>query len=176
MMYASLAARLLATTLAVTSADAPRPETKDERTASNVVFLEGFGSGLLYSVNYERIIEPFGLRVGVSYFTYPVSSYGKSGNLSLFTVPMMVSWYTGWESHKVQLGLGATVIYLGAATDSEGTAFGGDRAGAGIAATAFVGYRYLPKDGGLTFGAGFTPLLRGSKALAWGGANVGYTF
>lgn len=151
--------------------------TESHRTARNAVFLEGFGSGLLYSVNYERVLgEHFGVRAGFSYFTYAVSSYGKSGNLQLLTVPMLVSYYAGWESHKIQIGLGATVIYLGAPTDSEGTAFGGDRAGAGIAASGVVGYRYLPAHGGFTFGVGFTPLLRTSKALAWGGASAGWVF
>jgi hypothetical protein len=147
------------------------------RTASNAIFLEGFGNGLLYSVNYERILgEHFGVRAGFSYFTYAVSSYGKSGNLDLLTVPMVVSYYTGWDDHKIQLGLGATIIYRGAPTDSEGTAFGGERAGAGLAASGVVGYRYLPQRGGFTFGVGFTPLIRASKALAWGGANAGYLF
>lgn len=147
-------------------------------TAPNVVFLEGFGSGLLYSVNYERLAfsSHVGLRVGASYFTYPVSSYGKSGNLSLLSVPLVVSGYLGGERHKAQLGVGATVLSLGAPTDSEGTAFGGERAGTGVAATGVVGYRYLPDSGGFTFGVAFTPLLRGSKFLPWGGVNAGYAF
>lgn len=157
--------------------DVAPPVAPSRRTASNAIFLEGFGSGLLYSVNYERLLgEHFSVRAGFSYFTYAVSSYGKSGNLSLMTVPMLVSYYAGWENHKIQIGLGATVIYMGAPTDSEGTAFGGDRAGAGIAASGVVGYRYLPARGGFTFGVGFTPLLRASKALAWGGASAGWVF
>lgn len=149
-----------------------------ERTAKNLIFLEGFGSGLLYSVSYERIIDSLnlGLRIGVSYFTYPVSSYGQSGNLTLFTLPIMASYYVGWETHKIQLGLGATMIATDAATDSQGTSFGGERSGVGIAASGYIGYRYLPLDHGITFGLGFSPLLRGSKALPWGGANFGYVF
>jgi hypothetical protein len=75
------------------------------------------------------------------------------------------------------VGLGATVIYFAASSDSTGTKFEGTGTGLGIAATGIVGYRYLPRDGGLTFGAGFTPLLRASKGfLPWGGVNVGYAF
>lgn len=165
----------------VPDAPVPAPPSAAEpaRTAHNAIFAEVFGSGLLYSVNYERIFDALGgvgVRAGVSYFTYPVSSYGKSGNLSLFTVPLMASWYWGSPSHKLQLGLGATVIYLGASTDSQGTEFGGERAGFGVAASGVVGYRYLPPRGGITFGVGFTPLVRPGRALAWGGANVGYLF
>lgn len=165
---------------AAESQSAPRTssEAGPERTAKNLIFLEGFGSGLLYSVSYERIIDSLnlGLRIGVSYFTYPVSSYGQSGNLTLFTLPIMASYYAGWETHKIQIGLGATLIATDAATDSQGTSFGGERAGVGLAAAGYIGYRYLPLDHGITFGLGFSPLLRGSKALPWGGANFGYVF
>lgn len=158
---------------------APPPEPAEPaRTAANAVFFEAFGSGLLYSVNYERIVDAWdlGFRGGVSYFTYSVSSYGRSGNLSILTLPLTASYYLGSARHKLQLGLGATVIYSMPSTDSQGTEFGGERAGLGVAASAVVGYRYLPPHGGVTFGAGFTPLLRPSRALAWGGASVGYAF
>jgi hypothetical protein len=148
------------------------------RTASNVLFGEALGSGLLYSINYERLVDSYnlGLRGGVSYFSHAVSSYGASGNLKLLTMPFVVSYYLGTPQHKLQLGLGATVIYLAASTDSQGTSFGGERSGFGVAASAVVGYRYFPRDGGLSFGAGFTPLLRTSKFLPWGGADIGYVF
>lgn len=158
--------------LAAPAPPAPHP------TAPNVVFLEAFGTGLLYSVNYERIIERWnvGLRGGVGYFTYAVSTYGSSGNLTLMTLPLVASYYLGWSKHKVQLGLGATLLYLSASSDSRGTTFDSERSGPGLAATAVVGYRYLPRDSGFSFGIGFTPLLRASKFLPWGGINLGYAF
>ena len=159
--------------------EAPAPQaTASARTASNVVFAEALGSGLLYSVNYERLVDSWnvGLRAGVSYFSHAVSSYGASGNLKLLTVPFVASYYIGTPRHKVQLGLGATILYLAASTDSQGNKFGGDRSGAGVAASGVVGYRYLPPNGGISFGAAFTPLLRSGSFLPWGGANVGYVF
>jgi hypothetical protein len=154
------------------------PPAPTARTASNVLFGEALGSGLLYSINYERLVDRYnlGLRGGVSYFSHAVSSYGTSGNLKLLTLPFVVSYYLGTPQHKLQLGLGATAIYLAASTDSQGTSFGGERSGFGVAASAVVGYRYLPRDGGLSFGAGFTPLLRTSKFLPWGGVDAGYVF
>lgn len=158
----------------------PPPPASDtpQRTASNTVFAEALGNGLLYSVNYERIIDSWniGLRIGASYFSYPVSSYGASGNLKLATFPMVASYYLGTPRHKLQVGLGATILYLGVSTDSAGTKYEGDRSGGGVAATGVVGYRYLPPDQGFTFGVGFTPLLRTSRFLPWGGANAGYIF
>jgi hypothetical protein len=153
-------------------------EPPKARAAPNLVFAEAFGSGLLYSLNYERMIDSLhlGLRGGASYFTYAVSSYGRSGNLVLVSFPFVASYYVGWKSHNLQLGLGATVLYTGVATDSEGTAFESERSGLGLAASGVVGYRYIPRDGGVTFGLAFTPLVRASSLLPWGGATIGYAF
>jgi hypothetical protein len=161
------------------AAEPPKPsETPALRTASNVVFAEVLGSGLLYSLNYERIFDSLhvGIRGGASYFSYPVSDYGKSGNLKLLTIPVVASYYLGMPKHKLQLGLGATFLYTGVSSDSTGTKFESDRSGAGIAVTAIIGYRYLPPAGGFTFGVAFTPLLRSGSFLPWGGAEAGYSF
>jgi hypothetical protein len=189
MTFSSILAVPLLVLAAPAAAEAPSPSppavassdataNAPERTAVNDVFFEAAGSGLLYSVNYERIIPSLriGLRGGASYFTWAVSSYGKSGNLTLVSFPLVASYYLGWRSHNIQLGLGATILYTGAASDSQGVKFDAERSGAGLAANAVVGYRYMPHDGGISFGAGFTPLLRTSKFLPWGGANVGYLF
>jgi hypothetical protein len=154
---------------------APPPET---RAGPHVVFAEALGNGLFYTVNYEHIFDSIhlGLRVGASYFTHSVSTYGGSGNLVFVSFPLVASYYLGSTEHKVQLGLGATILYLDVGTDSQHTKFEGDRAGAGLAATAVIGYRYLPKGRGISFGLGFTPLLRPGRFLPWGGLNVGYAF
>jgi hypothetical protein len=166
-----------AAALVATSANESTPPA-DEGTASNVVFVEPLGNGLLYSINYERLFERYhlGLRAGASYFSWAVSSYGGSGNLTLVSFPLVASYYVGATRHKLQLGAGATILYLAASSDSEGTKFEGDRAGAGVAATAVIGYRYLPPHGGITFGAGFTPLLRPGRFLPWGGVSGGVVF
>jgi hypothetical protein len=145
---------------------------------TNAVFLELLGSGLFYSVNYERILGalPIGLRVGASYFTWKISDASGAGNLTLATFPALASYYLGGVHHKLQLGLGATVVYLVASTDSAGIQYGSESA-LGIAASGVLGYRYVPASHGFTFGAGFTPMFRlGKGFLPWGGASVGYAF
>ncbi len=185
MTFAILAAPLFL--LAPSAAASPAPESaaaaelppeKQERTALNDIFFEALGSGILYSLNYERIFDRWniGLRGGASYFTYKVAQQGQSGNLTLVSFPLVASYYFGWRSHHLQLGLGATILYTGVATDSQGVKFDSERSGAGLAANAVVGYRFMPRNGGVSFGVGFTPLLRASKVLPWGGANVGYVF
>lgn len=153
------------------------PPTFPESHPKNAVFAELLGNGLVYSVNYERFLWPIpiGIRVGASFFTYAVSDVSGSGNLTLLTFPITASYFWGTLRHKLELGLGATFLYTSASTDSTGTTYG--NSGLGIAATAIVGYRYLPVGRGITFGGGFTPLLRASRGfLPWGGLSAGYVF
>jgi hypothetical protein len=60
--------------------------------------------------------------------------------------------------------------------DSTGTTVESDRSGFGVAATAVVGDRYLPPERAFACGVGFTPLVRTSSILPWGGANAGFVF
>jgi hypothetical protein len=172
-----LAADVSSATAPVGAAAAPQPSAGPD----NQVFLELLGNGLLYSLNYERFFtawsQRLGLRGGASFITYKISSANGAGNLVLATVPVVASWYWGPSSHKLQLGLGASALYVSAATDATGQRFSGSEEGLGIAATAVVGYRYLPREGGFTFGIGFTPLLRSGRGLLpWGGASGGFAF
>lgn len=155
------------------------PSTETARpSAANLLFLQALGSGLFYSLNYERYVDAWrvGFRLGGSFFSLPVSKYGASENLVVLTFPLTASYYVGARNHKLQLGLGATFLYTYASTDTEGIRFENERTGFGVAATAVVGYRYIPSDGGFSFGAAFTPLLRTTKFLPWGGIDVGYAF
>lgn len=148
-------------------------------SAPNAVFLELLGNGLLYSVNYERLLTQWnvGLRAGVGFVAYKVSSANGAGALVLASFPLVASWYYGSGNHRLQLGLGATVLYVKASTDAAGLSYQGSVPSFGVAATAVIGYRYWPRHGGFTFGAGFTPLLRESKGiLPWGGAEAGFAF
>jgi len=178
-MPALLAADVSSATSSVATAAAPQASAGPG--ADNQVFLELLGNGLLYSLNYEWFLtawnQRFGIRGGASFITYKISTANGAGNLVLATVPVVASWYWGPSSHKLQLGLGASALYVSAATDATGQKFSSSEEGLGIAATAVIGYRYLPRDGGFTFGIGFTPLLRAGKGfLPWGGASGGFAF
>jgi hypothetical protein len=150
-----------------------------EPPAPNVISLELLGNGLLYSVNYERLFPAWnlGLRAGASFFMDKISSANGSGDLVLASFPLVASYFIGTPRHKLELGLGATILYSEAASDSTGTKFEGSVSGLGVAATAVIGYRLMPIGRGLTLGAGFTPLLRATKGfLPWGGVSAGYAF
>jgi hypothetical protein len=159
------------------SSEPPMPQP--EPPAPNVIRLELLGNGLLYSVNYERIFPAWnlGLRAGASLFMDKISSASGAGNLVLASWPLVASYFIGPPRHKLELGLGATILYAEAASDSSGVRYEGSVSGLGVAASGVIGYRYLPAGRGFTLGAGFTPLVRATKGfLPWGGVSAGYAF
>ncbi len=166
-------------TVEIAPATTPLADETAVDSPANVVFFEAFGNGLLYSVNYERLVAPLhvGLRAGASYFSYRVARESASGNFTIASFPLVASYYVGRGHHRLELGLGGTILHVGVSRDSTGTSFAGAGTGLGVAVTAVVGYRYFPRARGITFGIGFTPLVRAEKGfLPWGGANVGYVF
>lgn len=162
-------------------ADVAPPIAPEKTPAHHAVFLDLLGVGLLYSVNYEYVFERprIGLRFGASFFTYGVSKYEQSSNLSILSFPILANYFLAiprHPNHVIEFGLGTTVLYTSTSKDSKGVNYAGDRAGFGIAAAGTLGYRYLPVAGGFTFGAAFTPLLRSGGFLPWGGVNAGWFF
>lgn len=173
------------TSAVVAEAPAQAPSPVVRQNPPNAIFAEALGNGLTYSLNYERIFAPWGgaspwslgIRGGASYVAYKVSDAVGSGVLHLATFPVVMSFYVGLPHHKLQLGLGATLLYVSAITDAAGTNYQSATEGFGLAATAVIGYRYMPARTGFTFGVGFTPLLRSGKGfLPWGGASAGIAF
>ena len=154
------------------------------RTAKNVVFAELAGNGLAYSVNYERLFDDsgFGLRVGFSYLS--VSAGGGSGSSSVsvkntwITFPILANYYVGSANHKLQLGLGATFLYV--TSEGRSSDVFGSVDGFVPLPTAAIGYRYVPARGGFNFGIAFTPLfIPGGESrsfLPWPGIGLGAVF
>ena len=156
------------------------------RTALNSVFLEVAGNtGSFYSLNYERFSGNWGLRGGVSFLP---------AILDHWTVVMgtfVGSYYLGEGAHKLQFGLGLTANYDIRSAQYFDTYHEPQTETGGIAATGVIGYRYLPSDGGLDFGVGWTPYV-GFQPGVFGvltplwvynligflsiGVHVGYTF
>ena len=138
----------------------------NDRDANNSFFAELGGPGLLYSVNYERIVEnDFGLRVGFSYASFSASAGGASASASLLTVPVIAS-YLGLRSgnHALELGGGATVVYA-SGSGSSGP-FAGSGSGMMALGTALIGYRRQPVDGGFMFRVGIEALAGKGLALS----------
>jgi hypothetical protein len=127
----------------------PAPPVSDEdRPAPNSVFAEGLGAGLLYSINYERmVLDDLGVRAGFGYWgvgaSATVNGQTSGASASFITVPLTLS-YTGIRSHKnsLELGGGATVIHASGAASGLGVS--ASESATSALGTAMVGYRLQP--------------------------------
>lgn len=139
-------------------------------TASNSIHLELLGNGLIYSLNYERIIiESLSARAGIGYIQ--VNEIGGDDKVSLTTVPVMVNYLLGSKSSHLELGIGACFIVASADFKEFASVSGSETLG-----TATFGYRYQRPDGGILFRAGVTPLFGSIGFQLWFGLGFGYAF
>ena len=175
--------------------DAPRPiaappssiaDTRpNERTANNVLYAEGLGAGIFYSINYERNVGDFAGRVGFGYVSVSASARsgtsGASASASFMTIPITVSYLgIGSKKHMFELGGGATIISVGA----NGSAFNVDSSSSSSGSNTAVfgniitGYRLQPPDGGFFLRVGLNSILGGSAlpVLPWPYLALGGTF
>jgi hypothetical protein len=154
--------------------DNPTPDLVlvPSRTADNSAFFELGGSGLFYTFNFEHIFgdSNVSLRIGFGYIHLDADLAGNTFNEEDISVPMVASYYVGKSSHKLQLGAGMLLLYRqGDQGSSDGTT-------TSLLATAIIGYRYIPENGGINFGVAFTPCFGQGIALPWGGVDFGVGF
>jgi len=169
-----------------TTAARERPASgEEERTANNVLYLEGLGPGLFYSINYERCFGDFSGRIGFGYVGLKASatagSTGSSASASFLVVPIMVNYLgIGSKRNMLELGAGVSVIHMGAGAST----FTSDSSSSGSASSTIVlgavaaGYRFQPVDGGFVFRVGVAPLIGGNSlpVLPWPYLALGGTF
>jgi len=134
-----------------------------DKPAPNSVFVEGMGSGLFYSVNYERrVIDVVGIRAGFSYMSMTAEATAggttSSASSTYVTVPITAS-YLGVRGRRsgLEVGGGLTLAYAsGSASTGVSSASGSGMTPIG---TAMVGYRLHPVDGaGFQFRVGVMAL------------------
>src|SRR5689334_20446311 len=80
----------------------PPPEL--DQPSPNSIFAEGLGAGLLYSINYERmVLDDLGVRAGFGYWSVgasaTVNGQTAGASASYLTIPITVS-YIGVRSKK----------------------------------------------------------------------------
>jgi hypothetical protein len=168
----SLAAKSEATTGDDTNAGSgaialEQQHQNDNRPAKNGVFLEGLGPGLLYSLNYERlVVDELAVRVGFSYWS--VSATATSGgssasaSASFFTVPVTAT-YVGLRG--LEAGGGMTLMHA----SGSGSTVGASASGSGFAplGIALVGYRLHPVGGpGFQFRVGGMAMMGKGLSLS----------
>jgi hypothetical protein len=145
------------------------------RTASNVLYIEGGGNAILYSINYERFfLENFAVRVGAGYMR--LSDNTTNENAQVLLAPVMLE-FLGARSgaHCFEIGAGALIAYASQSL-ADGTGGTDFQDGSQVWFTGTVGYRYAPLNGGFTFKAAFTPILADGNFMPWFGLSAGVIF
>jgi len=133
-------------------------------------YIEFFGNGGLYSLNYERrISDNYHARLAVTSWSF---GFGEGHHL-LF--PLMVNYFSTEESISPEFGVGivpgisdgTSPDYIFAAKEHSKITF---------ISTATIGIRYQPA--GLLYRLSYTPLfnIHNKRFASFGGISCGFTF
>lgn len=151
----------------------------------NAVYLELLGNGILYSINYDRLLTThrnlkISGRVGFSYFNIDLFDEMKGTS-----IPIEFLGWNGKNKGHFEFGVGLCsqfvevndVSILGPTQRTSSN---------GYYLTGRVGYRLQKPDGGFLFRVGFVPMIliaeRSSgdvdrtKFVPWFGLSFGYSF
>jgi hypothetical protein len=145
-------------------------EPPEEERVPNTVYLEGFGPGLWYSLNYERLVIPdLAVRVGFSYLSLSVSSGSSTSSAVYLNLPVTVSYLgLGSNHHMFEVGGGATFNYTSGAVSSGFSSASGS--GITVFGSIFAGYRLHPVGhAGFNFRAGVNALI--AKGLSFSSSD-----
>lgn len=121
---------------------------KPERYKPNIIYPEIGGNGLMYSLNYERIMKQasavfFSMRLG-----YGIIPTHQSGGVEQ-TIPLEFNWAQG-KSHHLEYGIGVTTVLGYSSYSAHPVSF--------IPAPR-MGYRYQAPNGRLVVRAGLSLLF-----------------
>ncbi|MEM1417780.1 MAG: hypothetical protein AAGH15_22970 [Myxococcota bacterium] len=155
----------------------PPVANRDARGARNVVFVEGLGAGLFWSLNYERFLtKDLALRFGfgVTRFTDPDF---EDTQYTFLAIPVLLS-FTGVDNasggngaHHLNLSAGFVAVYVSETVDDTFTADGSG--GLGVLEAS---YRYQPRDGGFMFRSGPQLLIGAGIVQVWWSLALGGAF
>lgn len=153
-------------------------EQADRLSNKNAIYLELLGSGLFYSINYDRILITktklaLSGRIGLSYF--PITNFW---DFHTFSIPLELNLLIGKENKYFEIGLSSLYQQNFDEMNTSRSLFGSFR----------LGYRYQKNDDGLIYRIGLTPLLPiilddeyqldvdFVPAIPWIGFSVGYGY
>lgn len=136
----------------------------------NSLYLEFFGSGGLYSVNYDRMFsDNIGARIGFMYFS--AEWFAFFSDVEMFLIPTTMNVFLGNGNSKLELGVGPVFVF-----GSIGFLGSDPISGSGVGWTGTIGYRYQKDYGGFMWRIGFTPVLLGDEFHPSGGVSLGFSF
>jgi hypothetical protein len=149
---------------------APAKSSEEPKLAPNSIYAEGLGSGIIYSINYERVvIDDLAVRAGFSYWSVSASASAggqtSSSSVSQWTIPITVS-YLGVRSRNKMLELGGGMTLFNQAETVTAGSTSASAGGLTPVGTVLVGYRLHPVEG-----AGFHFRV-GAMAMAGKGMSL----
>ena len=117
----------------------------NNRLNKNSIYLELFGNGLFYSLNYERLVkENLSVRFGASYF--PKVGSGFISFERHITLPILINYQLRMTDNiLLETGLGSTLVFLN--TDSN------------ISLTSSIGLKSIDSKTGKFFKISLTPYI-----------------
>jgi hypothetical protein len=143
-------------------------------------FAEVGGRAILYSANFDMRTER-GRRNGWGFNT-GLSIMGSTGNFGVAVlVPFGVNYLIGKKKNFIEVGAGATYMFLIGNDSSSNVVWGiGDFSipefEGSLFGTFTLGYRHMPRANGITWRATFNPVILSQSFHPFFGLSIGYQF
>ncbi|MEX0635724.1 MAG: hypothetical protein WD135_03080 [Ferruginibacter sp.] len=138
------------------------------------------GPGILFSANYDTRFNKsrtgLGARIGlgfVSGYIVDNNSVYNSNPVSVVTFPLQLNYVFGKPNSVNAFEVGAGITISGRTLEIFN--FYEENSSA-IFGTASFMYRRIPKDGGFSWRAGFTPIIASGYIQPFAAVSVGYNF
>ena len=157
----------------ITISAVPQQIKDNSQQNKNSFQIELGGHGLVYSINYERILfnaQHFKTAAQIGFSYYPPSTGVRD-----IWMPVCINELYSLGNHHIEGGVGYVVIRE-AIRDAENNP--DEWFWSGVF-TGRIGYRYQKPEGHLVLRAGFTPFMEHGTAHEFhpsGGVAVGYSF
>lgn len=146
---------------------------------NKAVYVEGLGSGVLLSANYDFRFKPtqdgLGLRVGVGGGAF--ADQNSDARVGLVTVPLMVNYLVGKRRVAFEMGAGLTPIYINASGTNQATGDFLSGNGFGAFGSLNLGLRLQPIRNGAVFRLNWAPTVSNTGFYpSWFGVSLGFAF
>jgi hypothetical protein len=147
---------------------------KIEEAPNNAIYFEAGGPGLLYSINFERMItDDFSIRLGYSSWGFSLLA---SSSGSFTGIPIMINNLMGDGNSKFEFGAGIEFINASTTTSFFGLTPSTTNTVSTSAGIATLGYRYQPRGGGIHFRAVCNPIFGSGGVRVTFGLSLGSCF
>ena len=145
---------------------------------NNTIYLELLGNGLLYSLNYDRMVtDNISVRAGYGGLTVSNSTVSSgvivTEDIKITLIPVLANYLRGEGNHKLEMGGGIVLVsvdYSGNVADVDFSL-----AADGAIPTGNLGYRYQKSEGGFFFKASLCPFFAETMVTSVG-LGFGYSF